>query len=168
MKNKSKYIIPFLVLLSCITSCTKNFEDINIGPNRPEKVNPGVILGQMQYRIINSSVSAARGFTHELMQVDAPRSSISGLGLHRYTVNPGAGVWSSFYQNLTDAEDIYTIADRLKENNYRAIALVYKCWAYSILTDLYGDVPYSQAIKATEGNFKPSFDKQRDIYTQIF
>ena len=168
MKNKSKYIIPFLVLLSCITSCTKNFEDINIDPNRPEKVNPGVILGQMQYRIINSSVSAARGFTHELMQVDAPRSSISGLGLHRYTVNPGAGVWSSFYQNLTDAEDIYTIADRLKENNYKAIALVYKCWAYSILTDLYGDVPYSQAIKATEGNFKPSFDKQRDIYTQIF
>ena len=168
MKNKSKYIIPFLVLLSCITSCTKNFEEINIDPNRPEKVNPGVILGQMQYRIINSSVSAARGFTHELMHVDAPRSSTSGLGLHRYTVNPGAGVWSSFYQNLTDAEDIYTIADRLKENNYKAIALVYKCWAYSILTDLYGDVPYSQAIKATEGNFKPSFDKQRDIYTQIF
>ncbi|WP_394990044.1 SusD/RagB family nutrient-binding outer membrane lipoprotein [Emticicia sp.] len=168
MKKKSKYIITVLVLLSCITSCTKNFEEINIDPNRPEKVNPGVILGQMQYRIINSSVSAARGFTHELMQVDAPRSSTSGLGLHRYTVNPGAGVWSSFYQNLTDAEDIYTIADRLKENNYKAIALVYKCWAYSILTDLYGDVPYSQAIKATEGNFKPSFDKQKDIYTQIF
>jgi len=167
MKNKLQYIITFFVLLTFITSCTNNFEEINIDPNRPEKVNPGVILSQLQYRIVNNSVSAARNFTHELMQVDAPRSSTSGLGLHRYTVNPGAGVWSSFYQNLTDIEDIYTIADRLKENNYKAIALVYKCWAYSILTDLYGDVPYSQAIKATEGNFKPSFDKQKDIYIQI-
>ena len=167
MKNKFKYIVTILVMWSLITSCTKNFEEINVDPNRPENVNPGVILGQMQYRIINNSVTAARGFTHELMQVDAPRASTSGLGLHRYIVNPGAGVWNSFYQNLTDAEDIYTIADRLKENNYKAIALVYKCWAYSILTDLYGDIPYSQAIKATEGNFKPAFDKQKDIYTQI-
>jgi hypothetical protein len=155
------------ILFFVISSCTKNFEDTNADPNRPEKVNPGVILGQMQYRMINSAVSAARGFTHELMQMDAPRSSTSGLGLHRYTVSPGAGVWSSFYQNLTDIEDIYTISDRLKENNYKAIALVYKCWAYSIMTDLYGDIPYSQAIKATDGNYKPSFDKQKDIYTQI-
>ncbi len=167
MKNKLKYIVPIFVVLSFMTSCTKDFEEINIDPNRPEKVNPGVILSQLQYRIVNNSVSAARNFTHELMQVDAPRASTSGLGIHRYSVNPGAGVWSSFYQNLTDIEDIYTIADRLKENNYKAIALVYKCWAYSILTDLYGDVPYSQAIKATEGNFKPAFDKQKDIYTQI-
>ena len=167
MKNKFNYIVTILVMWSFFTSCTKNFEEINVDPNRPEHVNPGVILGQMQYRIINNSVTATRGFTHELMQVDAPRSSTSGLGLHRYSVNPGAGVWNSFYQSLTDAEDIYAIADRLKENNYKAIALVYKCWAYSILTDLYGDVPYSQAIKATEGNFKPSFDKQKDIYVQI-
>ena len=82
------------------------------------------------------------------MQVDAPRGSASGAGLHRYVVNPGAAVWDGFYRLLTDVQDIYTIADRLKENNYKAIALVYKSWAYSILTDLYGDVPYSQANKA--------------------
>ena len=150
-----------------LVSCTANFEEINTDPNRPEKVNPGVILGQMQYRIVNSSISAARGFTHELMQMDAPRASTSGLGLHRYVVNPGAGVWTGFYQNLTDIEDIYKVADGLKENNYKAIALVYKCWAYSILTDLYGDVPYYQAIKASDGIFKPAFDKQKDIYAQI-
>lgn len=167
MKNKLKYLVILFFVLSFVTSCTNHFEEINIDPNRPEKVSPGVILSQLQYRIVNSSISAARNFTHELMQVDAPRASTSGLGLHRYIVNPGAGVWTVFYQNLTDIEDIYTISDRLKENNYKAIALVYKCWAYSILTDLYGDVPYSQAIKATDGNFKPSFDKQKDIYTQI-
>ena len=45
--------------------------------------------------------------------------------------------------------------------------MVYKSWAYSILTDLYGDVPFTEATKATEGVFKPAFDKQKDIYIQL-
>src|SRR5687768_4792186 len=148
-------------------SCTKNFDQLNTDPNRPKEITPGVILGQLQYRIVNSSVQAARNFTHELMQVDAPRASAGGGGLHRYVVNPGAGVWSSFYGYMTDIADLYSIGDRLKENNYKAIALVYKSWAYSILTDLYGDIPYSQATKATEGIFQASFDKQKDIYVEL-
>ncbi len=153
--------------LSCLlVSCTKNFQEVNTDPNRPVTVNPGVILGQMQYRIVNTTIGAARNFTHELMQVDAPVSSNSD-GVHRYVITPG-GIWTSVYNNLTDIEDIITLSDNLGEKNYKAIALVYKCWAYSILTDVYGDIPYSEAIKATKGNFLPKFDSQKDIYTQIF
>lgn len=159
------YILLLLMLL--MSSCAKNFESLNTDPNRPKEVNPGVMLGQLQYRIVSSTVTAARNFTHELMQVDAPRSSPGGTGLHRYVVNPGAGVWSNFYSYLTDIEDIYKIADQLNEPNYKAIALIYKAWSYSILTDLYGDVPFSEATKATAGNFQPAFDKQKDIYIKI-
>jgi hypothetical protein len=35
------------------------------------------------------------------------------------------------------------------------------------MTDLYGDIPYSQAVKAGEGVFEAAFDQQKDIYTQI-
>lgn len=159
------YIMLLIVLL--MSSCAKNFESLNTDPNRPKEVNPGVMLGQLQYRIVSSAVTSSRNFTHELMQVDAPRSSPGGTGLHRYVVNPGGAVWSNFYNYLTDIEDIYRIADELNEPNYKAIALIYKSWAYSILTDLYGDVPFSEAIKATTGNFQPAFDKQKDIYTRI-
>ncbi len=148
-------------------SCTKNFKELNTDPNRPKQITPGVMLGQLQYRMVNTTMQAARNFTHELMQVDAPRASFSGAGLHRYVVNPGAGIWSSLYTALTDVEDLYAISDKLGEQNYKAIALVYKCWAYSILTDLYGDVPHSGATKATQGGFQPAFDKQKDIYLQI-
>ena len=168
MKKTLKYFLLLFPLWGLGNfSCTRNFEEINTDPNRPQEITPGVMLGQLQYRLVNSSMGAARSFTHELMQVDAPRGSASGAGLHRYVVNPGAGVWSNFYSYLTDIEDLYTIADRLKENNYKAIALVYKSWAYSILTDLYGDVPYSQANKAAEGIVKPGFDQQKDIYIQL-
>jgi hypothetical protein len=167
MKFSIKIVTAILLVFTSIFSCTDKFEEINTDPNRPNEVTPGILLGQMQYRIVNNSIQAARNFTHELMQVDAPRASPGGQGLHRYVVQPGQAVWTGFYDRLTDVEDIYKISDRLKENNYKAIALVYKSWAYSILTDLYGDIPYSQAIKASEGNFTPAFDKQKDIYIQI-
>jgi len=123
MKNIfSKKLIFSLFTLLVISSCTNEFEELNIDPNRPEKVNPGVILSQLQYRFTNNSVSAARNFTHELMQMDAPRTSTSGLGLHRYVVSPGDGVWTGFYQNLTDIDDIIKVSGTLKENNYKAIA----------------------------------------------
>lgn len=161
-----KYLtITLLTMLAA--ACTSNFEEINTDPNRPERINPGVMLGQMQYRIVNNSIQSARNITHELMQVDAPRASAGGAGVHRYVINPGAGVWSSFYNYLTDIEDIYTLAGELNEPNYRAIALVYKAWAYSILTDLYGDVPFSEATRAVEGIVKPKFDQQKTIYPQI-
>lgn len=162
-----KIYIPILFLAGLMFSCNDGFEQLNTDPNRPKEITPGVMLGQLQYKIINSTVNASRNFTHELMQVDAPRASAGGGGLHRYLVNPGTGVWTNFYTYLNDIQDIYVIADKLNENNYKAISLIYKSWSYSILTDLYGDVPYSQATKALEGNFQPTFDKQKDIYIQI-
>ncbi|WEK35500.1 MAG: SusD/RagB family nutrient-binding outer membrane lipoprotein [Candidatus Pseudobacter hemicellulosilyticus] len=167
MKTLRQIAGALLSIIILSTACTKNFDTINDDPNRPKASTPGVMLGQLQYRMVNSTINQGRNFTHQLMQVDAPRASTNGQGLHRYVVNPGQAVWSDFYQYLTDIEDIYTIADSLKETNYQAISLVYKCWAYSILTDLYGNVPYSEATKGAAGNFLPRFDKQADIYPQM-
>ena len=78
-----KAYIPFLLVLTLLVSCTNNFEELNTDPNRPKEITPGVMLGQLQYQIVNSNVNASRNFTHELMQVDAPRASAGGGGLHR-------------------------------------------------------------------------------------
>ncbi len=164
-----KYMISIILLASSLfyTSCTKDLGDINDDPNRPKSVTPGVMLGQLQYRIVSSTIRASRNFTHEVMQVDAPRSSPSGLGLHRYIVNPGSVLWSQLYGYLTDVEDIISISTTLKEDNYRGIALIYKCWIYSMLTDGYGNVPYAEATRATQGNYTPKFDSQKEIYIQL-
>jgi hypothetical protein len=164
-KHLYSYLTGFL-LFCLFSSCTKNFESINADPNRPTQINPGVMLGQLEYLFVNSSIGGSYNFTHDLMQVTAPRSSTSG-GVHRYYILPGSALWTGFYNRMADVQDIITISENLKENNYKAIALVYKSWAYSILTDLYGDVPFSEATKATDGTFLAKFDSQKDIYTQI-
>lgn len=168
MKKAGLQYIMMMVLSLMLLSCTRNFEALNTDPNRPKNVYPGAILNQMQYRTITENMyTGAWKFTHELMQVHAPGVSTGGGGLHRYEVSKGTTGWQSYFDFLTDVEDIYHIADRLGEDNYRAIALVYKSWIFQILTDLYGDIPYSEALQAGEGNFKPAFDRQKDIYKSL-
>jgi len=167
--RQAKYTGMLMALCCLLFSCRKDFTSINTDPGRPSTVTPGVILPQLEYRAVSSSISIARNFTHELMQVSAPRISSDGLGIHRYYINAsnGSGFWNSMYGYMTDIYDIYNIADKLNEPNYKAIALVYKSWAYSMLTDVFGNIPYSKAIDAANKNFTPAFDNQKDIYTQI-
>src|ERR1700749_2345810 len=103
----NKYIAGMLVMGSClIFSCTKNFTSINTDPGRPSTVTPGVILPQLEYRMVSTSIGVARRFTHELMQVSAPRISADGLGVHRYFVNAdnGSGFWTGIYGYMTDIQ----------------------------------------------------------------
>lgn len=162
--------IGLSILLGCgmLASCTKNFTDTNTDPNRPKTISPGVLLGQMQYRFVNASIGSARNFGHELMQVTAPRSSTSA-GVHRYvvTASSNSGLWTSFYTLLADVQQLYIVAGELNEKNYQAIALIYKSWAYSILTDAFGDIPFYETMQAAQGNLQPEFDQQKDIYKQL-
>src|SRR6201989_1172089 len=102
-----------IVLAFLLFSCTKNFTSINTDPGRPSTVTPGVILPQLEYRMVSTSIGVARSFTHELMQVSAPRISADGLGIHRYYVNAdnGSGFWTGIYGYMTDIQDIYNISD---------------------------------------------------------
>jgi hypothetical protein len=163
-----KISLPFIAACCMLASCTKSFTDINTDPNRPKTITPGVLLGQMQYRFVNTTIGSARNFGHELMQVTAPRASTSG-GTHRYVItgSSNSGVWTSLYTLLADVQELYKVSEKLNEKNYQAIALIYKAWTYSILTDCFGDVPFSEAIQAADGKLQPSFDKQKDIYVQI-
>ena len=167
MKKLISHIGLPLILIATMVSCTDNFEEVNTDPNRPKEITPGVILEQMQYRMVSASMTRARSFTHNLMQVDAPRSSTGGGEVHRYIITPGESLWFTFYLLMNDVEDIIQISEELEEDNYKAIALVYKSWAYSILTDLYGDIPYSEATKAIDGKLIAAFDEQKAIYTDI-
>jgi hypothetical protein len=51
--------------------------------------------------------------------------------------------------------------------NQIAIARILKAYIYQYMTDRWGDIPYSQALKGDQ-NFSPAFDKQQDIYNDLF
>jgi hypothetical protein len=66
----------------------------------------------------------------------------------------------------SDKQTAPLAATQGSNNNQIAIARILKAYRYSVLTDRYGDMPYSEALHYD--NLTPTFDKQQDIYNDLF
>lgn len=151
--------------------CTKGFEELNIDPNRIDKVTPGSLLTPTIYLMSNYFTVRNYDFTWEIMQVGLPYQTFQGStgGVHRYeiTENSGNGTWNTCYRALRNLAEMDKAADDYNAPIYKAVASTLRAYVGGILTDAFGDVPFSEALKAEEGITQPRFDTQEEIYTSL-
>lgn len=171
MKRQIFYISTFLVLSTTIFSCTKNFDEINTNPNNIAYVSPDQLLPSALVNSLTYSMIRNRNFNNELMQVTVAPSDAEGT-VFRYDFRSTWAdyLWNGLYSELTNFNDMYR--DSLSANkSYKGISLICQAWAFSLLTDTYGDIPFSQAVSAKKeyGDIKePAFDRQKDVYLSMF
>ncbi|MBC7949037.1 MAG: SusD/RagB family nutrient-binding outer membrane lipoprotein [Chitinophagaceae bacterium] len=154
------------------TTCTKDFEKINTDPNGTANILPQQLLAPALVNTLGCNMIRNRNLNNELMQVTVDQSDAEGK-VFRYDYRPNFSdyLYNGWYSQLTNFKDIYKIAsDPLTFNrSYMGISLICQSWVYSLLTDTYGDVPYSQSNLARDSAiYEPRFDKQKDIYLDIF
>lgn len=149
-------------------SCTDDFDETNLDPNRIEKISPGTLLNPTIYEMASFNTSRSNAFTFEIMQVALPFPSPSG-GEHRYDIgdNAGSSTWNTYYRWLANIKEMNAAAVEAQDPNYEAIALTLNAWTYSLLTDSFGDVPMEEAARGDEGIFSPTFNTQQEVYTRI-
>lgn len=168
--NKLSFTIGIVALL--MSSCSKDFEEINTDPNSTPNALPQQLLAPALVSTMSYNMVRNRNFNNELMQVTVNQSDAEGQ-VFRYDYRSSFAdyLYNGLYSELTNFKDIYTVASEPLNFNrsYMGISLICQSWIYSILTDTYGDIPYSQSNLARDsGIFEPRFDKQRDIYFDIF
>ena len=164
MRNIKLIILAALVM---VIGCTDDFEEINTNKNQPEEASSNLILAT----VISNTVSelALTGMFNGNL-VAQLTAKINFTGFDRYNWGSESGIWNDLYNNLPEVEIILQTSREAdtKNTSYEGIALVLKSWMYSQLTDNWGAVPYSQAIKGeTDGNFQPVYDSQEQIYNGI-
>ena len=72
--------------------------------------------------------------------------------------------WSNMYADvLADLEEAIKLSEADANDNAIGVAEILKVYTYSVITDCWGDVPYSEALDI-ESTFTPVYDSQRDIY----
>jgi hypothetical protein len=166
MKHLFK-ILSLAALMLVATGCDRNFDEINTDRNVPTKVTPDLLLAGILRSTINSQVSEAWAIGNIVAQHTA---KIQFVNEDRYLWGERAGLWNTLYGSLRNIQNMITFAEATKpvQNNYLGIALILKSWHFALLTDTYGDVPYTQAIKAkTDGIFVTDYDPQEVIYDGI-
>ncbi len=162
-------IFSFLLLVSCLwgsESCNKNFAEVNANPNNPETVNPELLMVPIIRDLVNDMNNDAFSPGNIVAQYSA---EIREPSTDRYQWTGDFGVWSNGYGTLQNVQDLYDLATAAKLDNYRGIALIMRALIFSRMTDCYGDLPYSEALKA-KGDpaiYTPKYDRQEDIYKGI-
>lgn len=172
--KKIKYSICVLLAVLLTTgSCTKDFSAINTNPNTAEKVLPQNLLERALIKTIDNNMERSRTFNNELMQVTV-NTLVEVDRIFRYDIrrNVAEAPWNNWYLQLTNIKDMYKLAEENTADanrlTYMGISLVLQAWIHSMITDTYGDSPYTEANKGKEGIYTPIFDTQKDIYAGMF
>lgn len=172
--KRIKIKISYILLLAfgvSLSSCDKKFEEINTDPIGKGTTTPNQLLAPALVNVLYANMSRNRSFNNELMQVTVALSDAEAqVFRYDYRRSWSDYTWNVWYPELTNLRDIYTIASQPATLNksYQGISLIAQAWVYQLLTDTYGDVPYFDANKGKEGVYEPAFDKQKDIYLDLF
>lgn len=159
-----KKILFVLSLVFLAGACTKNFEELNTNPNEPTSVSGDLLLRSAIFDLSNVLVSETYGFNDVVAQYMATYE-YNQVDIYNWTSDNRFWV---LYDILQDLKDVKEYGEKRQLPNYTAVAKILEAFAYSILTDAYGDVPYSESNKAEAGIITPKYDTQESIYTGIF
>lgn len=170
-----RVLVCMSVAVFVLASCSdKIYEEINTDPTKADHVNPSSQLsyaelqmyGDMNYVDVHRLYTYA--FTQHLMGC---WNTTNYGGQHRMDDNEMSRPWNNLYagaiRNLTDA--IEATKDDATQVNIHAALRIFRVYVGSLLTDYYGDVPFSEAgMGYITGNSKPKYDKQEDLYRFFF
>lgn len=155
----------FLAAMLLTSACTKDLDNINTNPNAPISANPDLLLRKVIYDY-GEQMSYEGFVAGNLLGQYFTAVDFNLFDRHSLTEPQlGGNPWPVIYNNLRDNE---IILSQSRSNPsfavYEGPALILKAYMSAALTDMYGDVPYSEALQGKSGNVTPKYDRQEDIY----
>lgn len=165
---KKIYIPIISAMLVGFTGC-KKFIDVNHNPNQPVSVSEALILAPAELAISSNlyAGSGAAVIVQEYMQVAALNQPSPNAGTYLMYNSDMDGDWTNLYTTCLNNLVVLTAKATADGNtNYSGISKILTAYCLATGTDLWGDIPYSQAFKGSS-NFTPTYDAQKDIYGDI-
>lgn len=169
LRNKIIKIVCAIVLAVSFLGCKKYLTDLNIDPNgiQPETANPNLVLT----KVLSSTGMAFTNLGYQDVAGVMQHTQKDGWADGHNNYDWGqSNDWSIYYDILRNNKFVYERAEQLGYDLQKGVSLVMKSMVFGLITDLFGDAPYTAALNADEGgneNMFPVFDKQRDIYLGI-
>ena len=170
-----KKIFLIMALAISFVSCSDRiYKEINTDPTKADSINPASQLSYAELQMYGdmSFVDVYRLYTYAFTQhLMGCWNTTNYGGQHRSNDNEMSRPWNNLYpgaiRNLTDAID-KTSRDSTMVN-LQAAMRIFRVYVSGLLTDFYGDVPYSEAgLGILNDNTRPAYDKQEDIYYDFF
>jgi hypothetical protein len=157
--------------MTALTACNADkITSVNNNPNSPTDAPSTALFTSAARNAVNRWVDGVNGTRYSfLSQHFAEVQYPDDDAYKRLTASSTSGLFNSSYN--VELEDLELIIQRGQAANKPGLwgpATVLRSWEFGVMTDVFGDIPYSEAFKADSLILKPKYDLQKDIYTDIF
>jgi hypothetical protein len=165
LKKISKSVLVLVVML--VASCSDRLSEINENPNGidPATANPNLMMPEVMNAAARSYLELGYGDVAGVAQHIQHDGWFSGINHYDW----GPQDWSGWYNMLRNNEFLYKRSTELNYKFHQGVALTMRSFIFGVITDLWGDAPYTAAVKGDQSNefLKPGFDSQEVIYKGI-
>jgi tetratricopeptide (TPR) repeat protein len=168
---KTRFLIHtglLALMIWLLAGCRQFVEDYEVSPNAPLDATPALLLPSAQVYVFNVYNNNASRIVSIFMQQSAGLDR-QYLAHNRYIilssdVDPD---WSNAYEGaLMDLKLLIEKADAERRPIYGGIGRILRAMTLGILTDCFGDIPYTEALQG-KGSPSPRYDSQESIYRTI-
>ena len=164
---KLKSIIAATLVALVGSSCSESFLDINTNPNTLPTASPNFVFTNAENVSAANMVSPNEIGSYWSGQWTQSNGYIISTTTFAYNFTNGDfNYWDGYYDNLQDYQFVINNADTYNQKFLKGPAKVMKALLVQQLVDMYGNVPYSDALKGVE-SLAPKFDDQKAVYESL-
>jgi hypothetical protein len=183
MSKFKKYIKFGLVAVLAAGCDTKSLHDLNINPQALNEIDLNYLFTSAELGIASNGSSGDNRYIDWRSNIGMFGYAIQQLASSGGGISPGDKYTSNNETNAAPFEFTYNdqlknIAEILKQSgtggfsegkftNMRNAARILRVFSFARITDIYGNIPYSEANKGIEGIFFPKYDTQDVIYADL-
>ena len=165
MKIKSIIIIAFIAFVG--SGCNQSFLDINTNPNALPTASPNFVFTNAQNTSATNMVGPNEIGSYWAGQWSQSNGYILSTTIFAYNfTNADFNYWDGYYDNLNDYQFVIDNADTYSQKFLKGPAKIMKALLMQQLVDMYGNVPYTDALQGSKV-LAPKFDDQKAIYETL-
>jgi hypothetical protein len=150
--------IFFTVLVVLLVSACKKQAYYQVNPNLPSVATPALLLTNIAASTFNQWPMEISYASRHMTYYERPNVYVN--------YNWSTGSYDP-YDILRQVANMDELAAKANQDNYRGLAKFFRAYHFLNLTETFGDIPYSEALKALTGNIKPKYDSQKEVYAGI-
>jgi len=150
-----------------LSGCKKAL-DVNQNPNALTDVTARQLLSSAEVQIAQAYgnyFTVVGGIWAQYWTQNPVASQYKPFDQYAPGPSTANNAWSLLYAGALT--DLQRLIDKGESDNYTAVAMLLKAYTFQLLTDNFGDIPFSEALKGEQGVTSPRFEGQRAVYNGV-
>lgn len=163
--------IPFIISILILASCTKDFKEIDTNPHGFTTASDGSLFNGIIESVVLSG-NEQFYINNEILYKQSQLAALTKDAWGNYTIGT-EDLWKNYYDILPSVRELEKRFDSYEQTpaiiNMKAMLKTVMAYKTFKLTDLFGDIPYSEAGYGFQDlkYLYPKYDSQRDIYLSL-